>query len=126
MRKLSAHIVLDEDFVAHRNAILLVNEQMQVVKLRQTKGSLKEEPRLEFYPGMIIPFGNELLEPDTRSNRTVLLARILGLQEQGMQLPGILRNLVKDPTQKKGLILIRDLDLENLRLSQESVIKRLV
>ncbi len=126
MRKLAAHVVLDENFVPQRNAILLVNDQMQVVELRQSDGSLMEEARLEFYPGMIVPYGNELLEPDTRTNHTVLLARILGLQEQGMALPEILHKLVKDPANKEGLILVQDLDLENLRLSQESKLLRLI
>ena len=55
MRKLSAHYIFPAAGKPLKYGILILDDEGQLVDLIDTGGKLKEESKLEFYPGILVP-----------------------------------------------------------------------
>ncbi len=55
MRKLSAHYIFTSCSPPLKNGIIILDNEGLIVDIVDTKGKLKEESNLEFYPGILVP-----------------------------------------------------------------------
>jgi len=55
MRKLSAHYYLRPDGKFGKRPIIQLDNEGRIINIRETGDAFKEEPGLEYYPGILIP-----------------------------------------------------------------------
>jgi len=141
MRRLSAYYVFPVSSAPLPFGIIETADDGTIIRIIDTGGNLKESSRLEFYQGILVP-GIVFDAAEPRGPAEVC-KYILGVQKSNttLSLNEILRSLTLNAAKRialdgsigslekgknPGIMLIDDVDLENMKLTEESTLKVLI
>ena len=123
VKKFSAHYIFPLASAPLKNGIIILDDNGIVQGLIDTAGQIRETERLEFHSGILVPGIDGL---------TIEKLQSCQLQMPQKSLEEILKSLLPEvnqgfvPGQKASVFLLFPLDMENLKLTEKSKLKKLV
>ena len=134
MRRISANYIFPICSKPIKNGILEIDSSGKILKIIDTQGDLRESARLEFYNGIIIPeiiVENELVSFLLSYQRRFPEKTLLDILKQDFLSKLKNDKLIFDfgvfkPEEKVKVFLISKVNFQEMKITSESYIKRLV